>query len=124
MFLDEDNRGSKRSVNSSLYKFYTLKTKENVPELYQHVHVDKKGLEIKISATTKASANNLFKSSYILYVVETSIGWKTKKRFSDFVWLHSYLKKKYLGLPIPPVPSKTTMRSFDEKHIEYRMRIF
>ena len=29
----------------------------------------------------------------------------------------------YSGLPVPPIPEKTTMRSYDEKHIEYRMEV-
>lgn len=66
----------------------------------------------------------MFKSSYILYEIETSLGLRTRRRFSDFVWLHQFLKRSYEGIPVPPIPSKTTMRSFDEKHIEYRMEVF
>ncbi len=30
----------------------------------------------------------------------------------------------YHGLPVPPIPSKTTYRSFNDDHIEERMILF
>lgn len=76
-------------------------------------HIEKKHFSIKIKNYTKTVPNNIFSSSYILYNIECSENWRVRRRFTDFVWLQQYLKATYEGLPIPPIPEKTTIRSFD-----------
>lgn len=34
------------------------------------------------------------------------------------------MQKSYFGTPIPPIPAKTKMRSFDDEHLEQRMIVF
>ena len=101
-----------------------MKKKSNIPEQYVLHHLQKKKFTIKINKYTKTVPDNIFKASYIRYEIEClEAGWKTARRFNDFVWLRSYLMMAYRGVPVPPIPEKTTIRSFDEKHIEYRMKV-
>ena len=109
------------SVNSSLYKFYTLQPKVDVPELYSIIHEKGKKVEVSIHNYSKTVPNNIFQASYIQYELECSLGWKVSRRFNDFFWLRKCLYKTYPGCPIPPVPEKKTYRSFDGNHIHYRM---
>lgn len=83
--------------------------------------MQKKRFEVKIKKYSKTVPNNIFRSSYVLYDIETSEGWKVSRRFNDFIWLRKYFESAYNGLPIPPIPEKTAVRSFDERHIAKRM---
>jgi hypothetical protein len=96
---------SPSTFHSSMYKYYVFKNKSVIPELYKTVHSKNKPFTIQIHKYNKVEANNIFSSSYLEYEVECpNAGWKVKRRFNDFVWLQAYLKKAYLGLPIPPIP--------------------
>ena len=112
------------SVNSSLYKHFTYIKKCEFPKVYHLVHSEKKDIRIKVRNYSKATPTNIFKSAYVIYDIETSLNTKVHRRFTDFVWFHKSLQQAYPGFPIPPIPEKTTFRSFDEKHIETRMMIF
>ena len=112
------------SVNSSLYKHFTYIKKCEFPKLYHLLHSEDKDIRIKVRHYSKAIPTNIFKSAYVIYDIETSLGTKVQRRFTDFVWFHKSLQQAYPGFPIPPIPEKTTFRSFDEKHIETRMMIF
>ncbi len=50
--------------------------------------------------------------------------WKVERRFNDFKWLNDFMQRSYYGTPIPPIPGKTKMRSFDDEHLEERMIVF
>ena len=86
--------------------------------------MQKKPFSVTLKKYSKTSSGGIFKSQYVLYEIETSEGWIVKRRFTDFLWLHRNLKKVYPGLPVPPIPTKTTMRSFNENHLYERMNIF
>lgn len=44
------------------------------------------------------------------------------RRYSDFVWLRSYLLKVYPTQIIPPIPNKKASKR-TQRHVEKRMRI-
>lgn len=92
--------------------------------MYLLIFMQKKSFHVSLKKFSKVSSGGIFKSQYVLYEIETSENWAVKRRFTDFLWLHKNLKKAYPGLPIPPMPSKTTMRSFDEHHLQDRMIVF
>ena len=63
---------------------------------------DKDNINIKVSEPEKISGG-IFSKSFILYTIETQpFGYKTKKRYSDFLWLRNTLSLMYSNCVIPP----------------------
>ena len=61
--------------------------------------------------------------SFLEFKVTTpELRWKVGRRYSDFVWLRSYLLKAYPTYIIPPIPEKKAAKR-TQPHIEKRMRI-
>lgn len=46
---------------------------------------------------------------------------RMRRRFSDFVWLHSVLRARYAGMLVPSLPDKTTVLKTDA-YIQSRIR--
>jgi len=113
-----------KSFSSTLVKSFIITEKHTTSQLYKEVHLEKKPFSVKVRSFSKNQTSSLFKVNYITYLVESTNGWKVYRRFNDFGWIYRYLKAMYLGLPIPPIPQKTTMRSFNDDHLEERMIIF
>lgn len=78
---------------------------------------------MRIRSYSKESDESLFGSTYVVYLLETG-AWSVRRRFKDFEWLHSRLALMYPGLPVPPIPRKTALRSFEDRHLEERMICF
>jgi len=57
-----------------------------------------------------------FGKPYVEYLVRTipeeGTDWMVRRRYSDFEWLRAVLKKKYVGMIIPPLPKKRTINTF------------
>ncbi len=62
-------------------------------------------------------------SSFLEFQVKTfGVDWCVGRRYSDFIWLRSTLKKMYPSLIIPPIPNKKASKR-TARHIEKRMKI-
>lgn len=62
-------------------------------------------------------------TSFLEFKVQTfELGWKVGRRYSDFVWLRTYLLKAYPTYVLPPVPEKKASKR-TQRHIEKRMKI-
>ena len=83
---------------------------------------DKDNINIKVSEPEKISGG-IFSKSFILYTIETQpFGYKTKKRYSDFLWLRNTLSLMYSNCVIPPLCKKNYIDRFNEDLINKRMR--
>lgn len=50
------------------------------------------------------------------------MNWLVGRRYSDFVWLRTYLRNKYPTQVVPPIPEKKAAKR-TQRHVEKRMRI-
>ena len=83
---------------------------------------DKEGIVVKISSPEKKEGG-IFSKSYISYLVETEpFEFKTRKRYSDFLWLRNTLSLLYANCVIPPLCKKNYVDRFSESLIFKRMR--
>ena len=83
---------------------------------------DKDNITVKLSNPEKVSGG-IFSKSFISYTVETQpFGFKTKKRYSDFLWLRNTLSLMYSNCVIPPLCKKNYVDRFSEALINKRMR--
>ena len=83
---------------------------------------DKEGIAVKISSPEKREGG-IFSKSYISYLVETEpFEFKTRKRYSDFLWLRNSLSLVYPNCVIPPLCKKNYVDRFSESLIFKRMR--
>jgi sorting nexin-7/30/sorting nexin-8 len=83
---------------------------------------DKNDITVKLSNPEKVSGG-IFSKSFISYTVETQpFNFKTKKRYSDFLWLRNTLSLMYSNCVIPPLCKKNYVDRFSETLINKRMR--
>ena len=83
---------------------------------------DKEDIVVKISSPEKKDGG-IFSKSYISYLVETEpFNLKTRKRYSDFLWLRNTLATIYSQCVIPPMCKKNFGDRFSETLINKRMR--
>ena len=83
---------------------------------------DKDNIIVKVSNPEKVSGG-IFSKSFISYTVETQpFNFKTKKRYSDFLWLRKTLSTMYSNCVIPPLCKKNYVDRFNETLINKRMR--
>ena len=83
---------------------------------------DKDNILVKISNPEKVSGS-IFSKSFISYTVETSpFNFKTKKRYSDFLWLRKTLSIMYSNCVMPPLCKKNYVDRFNDTLINKRMR--
>ena len=83
---------------------------------------DKDNIIVKITNPEKVSGG-IFSKSFISYTVETQpFGFKTKKRYSDFLWLRKTLSLMYSNCVIPPLCKKNYVDRFNEALINKRLR--
>ena len=83
---------------------------------------DKEGIVVKISSPEKKEGG-IFSKSYVSYLVETEpFDFKTRKRYSDFLWLRNTLSLLYSHCVIPPLCKKNYVDRFSEVLINKRMR--
>ena len=83
---------------------------------------NKENIFVKISNPEKVSGG-IFSKSFISYTVETQpFDYKTKKRYSDFLWLRKTLSLMYSNCVIPPLCKKNYVDRFNEALINKRMR--
>ena len=87
-------------------------------------------IQIKIDSFEKVKGNNVFSKSYATYLITTiPFGWKVRRRFSDFEWLHQILSQEYKYCLIPSIPKKKNINKlvidkFDEAFLRKRSRKF
>ena len=81
-----------------------------------------KDLDIKISFPEKVDGG-LFSKSYVTYLMQTTpLGFKIRKRYSDFEWLRNVLSTVYINCVIPPFCKKNYSDRFSEVLIAKRTR--
>ena len=81
-----------------------------------------KDLDIKISFPEKVEGG-LFSKSYVTYLMQTTpLGFKIRKRYSDFEWLRNVLSTVYINCVIPPFCKKNYSDRFSEVLIAKRTR--
>ena len=84
---------------------------------------DTTGVQIKLSSPEKVDGG-IFGKSYITYLVETfPLGFKVRKRYSDFEWLRNVLSLQYVGCVIPPLCKKNYGDRFTEALVLKRTRL-
>ena len=83
---------------------------------------DKDNIVVKVTNPEKVSGG-IFSKSFISYTLETQpFNFKTKKRYSDFLWLRKTLSLMYSNCVIPPLCKKNYVDRFNETLINKRMR--
>ena len=83
---------------------------------------DKEGIIVKVSSPEKKEGG-IFSKSFISYLVETApFNFRTRKRYSDFLWLRNSLSLIYSHCVIPPLCKKNYVDRFSEVLINKRMR--
>ena len=83
---------------------------------------NKDDIVVKVSDPEKVNGG-IFSKSFISYTVETQpFGLRTKKRYSDFLWLRNTLALMYSNCVIPPLCKKNYVDRFSEALINKRMR--
>ena len=83
---------------------------------------DKDNIKVILNNPEKVSGG-IFSKSFISYTVETQpFNFKTKKRYSDFLWLRNTLSLMYSNCVIPPLCKKNYIDRFSEALINKRMR--
>ena len=72
----------------------------------------------------KLQKSGFFSKKFIEYELTTpSLGWKVKRRYSDFVWLRDTLTSTNPGSYVPPLPSKKMMGNFEQQFIKKRQKL-
>ena len=81
-----------------------------------------KEIDIKLSFPEKVEGG-LFSKSYVTYLMQTTpLGYKIRKRYSDFDWLRNILSTVYVNCIIPPLSKKNYSDRFSEFLISKRTR--
>ena len=81
-----------------------------------------KEIDIKLSFPEKVEGG-LFSKSYVTYLMQTTpLGYKIRKRYSDFDWLRNILSIVYINCVIPPLCKKNYSDRFSEVLISKRTR--
>ena len=86
-----------------------------------------KNVVIEIRNPRVVQSKNLLKTSYIVYEIYTDVtGWYVDRRYSDFVWLRTALRKLFPNILCPPLPRKKLnyYRRFEMDFIEKRIVLF
>ena len=79
-------------------------------------------IQVKLSNPEKISGG-IFSKSFIIYTVETKpFDFRTKKRYSDFLWLRNVISLMYANCVIPPLCKKNYVDRFSDILINKRMR--
>ena len=82
----------------------------------------KEGIVVKVSSPEKVEGG-IFSKSYVSYLVVTEpFNYKTRKRYSEFLWLRKTLSIIYSHCVIPPLCKKNFVDRFTEALILKRMR--
>ena len=81
-----------------------------------------KDIDIKLSFPEKVEGG-LFSKSYVTYLMHTTpLGFKIRKRYSDFEWLRNILSTIYINCVIPPLCKKNYQGRFSQVLIAKRTR--
>ena len=81
-----------------------------------------KDVDIKLSFPEKVEGG-LFSKSYVTYLMNTTpLGYKIRKRYSDFDWLRNILSTIYVNCVIPPLCKKNYQGRFNQALIAKRTR--
>ena len=78
---------------------------------------DKEGIVVKVSSPEKKEGG-IFSKSYVSYLVKTEpFDFKTRKRYSDFLWLRNTLSLVYSLCAIPPLCKKIMLTDLVEFYL-------
>lgn len=79
-------------------------------------------INIKITDPRKNDMG-IFSKSYIDYNVElVDLSYKSRKRYSDFLWLNKILSDQYINCVLPPLCQKNFLDRFTDELISKRIR--
>jgi len=113
--------------------FYTQSnTNNNTRQIYkkeieckvlEKTELNSKKIKVEIK-NPKTMTTSIISSPYTIYEVNTiEMNWVVYRRYSDFDWLRTMLRKFYPRHLIPPLPSKKIgIRRFEQDFIEKRMK--
>jgi hypothetical protein len=83
---------------------------------------DKEGIIVTVTSPEKREGG-IFSKSYISYLIQTEpFKFRTRKRYSDFLWLRNTLSLIYSHCVIPPLCKKNYVDRFSDALINKRMR--
>ena len=103
--------------NEKSTEVYLPCQKVEISELNQN-----KNVNIRLSFPEKVEGG-IFSKSYVTYLIQTEpIGYKVRKRYSDFEWLRNILSTVYINCLIPPLCKKNYSGRFNEILIAKRTR--
>ena len=132
-YLQSINENIQTSNFGSQNDYYTQNNNStNTPLIYkkeiqckvlEKSELNNKKINIEVK-NPKTMNNTILSSSYTLYEIDTEeMNWVVYRRYSDFDWLRSTLRKFYPRHLIPPLPGKKMgTRRFDSDFIEKRMK--
>ena len=118
----DNNNNDLEPVNMDLIKNAHIKEYQLCVKTEVTTLSTKKNIEISVGFPEKKEGG-MFNKSFISYLVTTQpFNYQVRKRYNDFVWLRSTLKKLYINCVIPPIPKKNYGDRFSDKLIEKRSR--
>ena len=97
--------------------------KEITCKILEKTELNSKKINVEIK-NPKTMTTSILSSSYTIYEIHTKeMNWTVYRRYSDFDWLRSILRKLFPRHLIPPLPGKKMgNRRFDIDFIEKRMK--
>jgi hypothetical protein len=101
--------------------------KEIKCKILEKSELNDKNVIIEIRNPRVVQSKNLLKTSYVVYEIYTDVtGWYVDRRYSDFVWLRTALRKLFPNILCPPLPGKKLnyYRRFEMDFIEKRIVLF
>ena len=104
------------------HKFQSQEEYIHCEKVVQNELSQSKEVDIKLSFPEKVDGG-IFSKSYVTYLMETiPMGFKIRKRYSDFDWLKNILSTVYINCVIPPLCKKNYSDRFSEVLIAKRTR--
>ena len=132
--IDQQNQ-EERNIENNNNDLIQMDIEHNPNNKFQsqeeYIHCEKvvpnelslsKETDIKLSFPEKVDGG-LFSKSYVTYLMQTTpLGYKIRKRYSDFDWLRNILSTIYINCVIPPLCKKNYSDRFSEVLISKRTR--
>jgi len=121
--INVENNNNKNNDNKNIFVNHLLDQEFLQCRLSERNGIsEEKNLVIKISQP-KVIEGNFFSKSYITYLVETNpFGFKVRRRFNDFIWLHDILQQLYINAIIPPLYKKNYIYGMKDAQVAKRIR--
>ena len=122
---DIDDKNLYENINNNKANNNPIQNRENIPCKKAEVNeISVKDNLIITLSSPEMQGGGLFSKAYVTYLVETKpLGFKVRRRFSDFIWLHDILKSLYINCVIPPIIKKNYIMGIDVEGINKRIRV-